>query len=107
MDAFGSGRPPVHTNPVVIVASASPTAHLGQSHQNSGSAHKAGETLSSVTAHRRKRLTRSENVVCCRHRGWEALFRESLLHMAWPISLSMSADGDTLGVSDFLPLKLR
>lgn len=72
----------------------------------------AAESMSSITAHRRKRLVRSENVTCCHHNGWEAIFRESLLHMAWPISLSLSADaGGTPDSSalmmDFLPLKIR
>lgn len=66
------------------------------------------ESITSITAHRRKRLVRSENVCCSHHQGWEAIFRESLLHMAWPISLSMSSDqADTLAMTDFLPLKIR
>lgn len=66
------------------------------------------ESLTSITAHRRKRLVRSENVCCSHHQGWEAIFRESLLHMAWPISLSMSSDqAETFGMGDFLPLKIR
>lgn len=66
------------------------------------------ESLTSITAHRRKRLVRSENVCCSHHQGWEAIFRESLLHMAWPISMSLSSDQtDSLAMTDFLPLKIR
>ena len=66
------------------------------------------ESITSITSHRRKRLTRSENVSCCHHHsGWEAIFRESLLHMAWPISLSMSTDNEHGIIDDFLPLKIR
>ena len=65
-------------------------------------------SITSITSHRRKRLVRSENVSCCHHQsGWEAIFRESLLHMAWPISLSMSTDNDNDIIDDFLPLKIR
>ena len=63
-------------------------------------------TVASATSHRRKRLVRSENVYCNHfHQGWEAIFRESLLHMAWPISLSISLDNE--GIEDCLPLKIR
>lgn len=86
------------------------------------------ESITSITAHRRKRLVRSENVTSggsgclgsgrsgsrnhhySHHYGaWESIFRESLLHMAWPISLSMSTDGsaDPSVMMDFLPLKIR
>lgn len=66
------------------------------------------ESITSITSHRRKRLVRSENVSCCHHQsGWEAIFRESLLHMAWPISLSMSTDNENDIMDDFLPLKIR
>lgn len=66
------------------------------------------ESLTSITAHRRKRLVRSENVCCSHHQGWEAIFRESLLHMAWPISMSLGSDQtDSLAMTDFLPLKIR
>lgn len=66
------------------------------------------ESITSITAHRRKRLVRSENVCCSHHQGWEAIFRESLLHMAWPISMSLSSDQtDSLAMTDFLPLKIR
>ena len=95
MDVFGK-ESKTHSTPVVIVGN-------GPTEQTNGASAKPSESLSSLTAHRRKRLTRSENV-CSHHHGWEALFRESLLHMAWPISLSLSADGDS---PDFLPLKIR
>jgi hypothetical protein len=105
----------------------------------------AAASLTSITAHRRKRLVRSDNVMTTSnnsnssiggsgsgaggaghyntlrsvgmHYGWESLFRESLLHMAWPISLSMSQEDGRSGNSsassprnimiDFLPLKVR
>ncbi|KAI9563610.1 hypothetical protein GHT06_011074 [Daphnia sinensis] len=66
------------------------------------------ESITSITAHRRKRLVRSENVCCSHHQGWEAIFRESLLHMAWPISMSLGSEQtDSLDMTDFLPLKIR
>ena len=75
---------------------------------NNGSPGKPAESITSITAHRRKRLVRSENVCCSHHQGWEAIFRESLLHMAWPISLSLSSDqAESLAMTDFLPLKIR
>lgn len=102
----------------------------------------AAASLTSITAHRRKRLVRSDNVMTTSnnssiggsgsgggaghyntlrsvgmHYGWESLFRESLLHMAWPISLSMSQEDGRSGnpsassprniMIDFLPLKVR
>ncbi|KAK4026737.1 Uncharacterized protein APZ42_017424 [Daphnia magna] len=68
----------------------------------------ATESITSITAHRRKRLVRSENVCCSHHQGWEAIFRESLLHMAWPISMSLGSEQtDSLDMTDFLPLKIR
>lgn len=97
MDVFGASKAASHSTPVVIVGSGPPEQ------TSNGATTRPSESLSSLTAHRRKRLTRSENVGS-RHQGWEALFRESLLHMAWPISLSLSADGDS---PDFLPLKIR
>ena len=103
------------------------------------SATSVSTSLTSITAHRRKRLVRSDNVMTTSnnsnnssiggsgsgggghhnslrsvgmHYGWESLFRESLLHMAWPISLSMSQeDGNPSSprnlMIDFLPLKVR
>lgn len=104
------------------------TSPLPLGGSNTGPSIKAPpESITSITAHRRKRLVRSENVSyagqqqCCTsrrhhyHHGWESIFRESLLHMAWPISLSFTSDGSGEGsaggtesvIMDFLPLKIR
>lgn len=85
-----------------------PTVTVSGISTGNGSPGKPAESITSITAHRRKRLVRSENVCCSHHQGWEAIFRESLLHMAWPISLSLSSDqADSLAMTDFLPLKIR
>lgn len=43
------------------------------------------------TLKRKPKLVRSENV-CDHSSGWDAIIRESLLQIAWPISASFSAE---------------